>query len=176
MLNRKKWLAALLVVAAVLVTLPALAAEQLSYQQKFVKKVRSGARSYVTCASVNFTPPQDGAVVVTASGMAVFDAVFSDLTLTLKTAPASKGPWVYTLTPGEGLLQGYTVRYVFSVAGGKSYTFYLNGTSANGPGKNILVETGSITAEFYTNTDVQLGATRAAPTAGGAADGRSNAP
>jgi hypothetical protein len=176
MINRKQCLATLLLGVAVSIALPALAAEQLAYQQKVIKKVRSGARSYVTCASVNFTPPQDGAVVVTASGMAVFDAAFSDLTLSLKTAPASKGPWVYSLTPGEGLLQGYTVRYVFSVTGNKPYTFYLNGTSANGPGKNILVETGSITAEFYSNSDVQAGATRAAAAASGAADGRSNAP
>jgi hypothetical protein len=155
MRNLRRALGTVFTILLMSMPLTALAGEQMAFKQKIIKSVQSGAFRYVTCASVDFHAPETGYVVVTASGMALFDSKFSDLTLSLKKSPAGAGPWLFTLTPGLGLTQSFTIRYVFSVTGGDDYTFYLNGTSVNGPGRNIRVETGSITAEFYPSGNVQ---------------------
>jgi hypothetical protein len=174
--NLRKTLGVLLAILLVSAPLAASAAEQMAFAQKFIKSVRSGVAQFKTCASVSLLAPADGFVVVTASGMALFDSRFSDLTLTLKKKPASEGPWVFTSTPGNELTQSFTVRFVFPVSAGDNPTFFLNGVSANGPGGNIRVETGSMTAEFYTSANVQSEAPNGADNAPASKDGRTNAP
>ena len=130
------------------------AADKMAFRQEIIRNVRSGAQTWANCGSVTIVPPAKGYVVVTASGMAFFDTDFSDLSLTLATKSARRGSWVYGVTPGFQLVQNYTVRSVFAVKKDRSYTFYLNGISANGPGRHISVQTGSITAEFYKGSNV----------------------
>jgi hypothetical protein len=179
MVNRKKCLASLFLATVLGLSVSAWAGEKLAFQTKIIKTLNSGSQTFVTCTSVSLTAPSNGVVVVTASGMALFDSRFSDLTLTLRTKPAARGPWVFSLSPGAELVQAFTVRYVFPVTAGTPRTFFLNAISANGPGGIISVETGSITAEFYSNANVQASPALTPQAPGGSAgssDGRSNAP
>ena len=175
MSNLRRILGVVLVTLLLNLPLVASAGEQMAFAQKVLKSIRSGTSHFKTCASVSFNPPADGFVVVTASGMALFDSRFSDLTLTLVRSPATRGPWVFTLTPGAELSQAFAVRFVFPVSAGVKRTYFLNGVSANGPGGTIDVQTGSMTVEFYASANVQSDATASADSAPTSKDLRSNA-
>jgi hypothetical protein len=166
----------LLVLMLVNVPLVASAGEQMVFAEKFLKSIRSGTTPFRTLASVRFNVPADGFVVVTASGMALFDSDRSDLTLTLHKRAAARGPWVFTVNPGVQLSQAFTVRQVFPVSAGGNPTFFLNGASTNGPGGFIDVQTGSITVEFYASANVPSATTGNAVNAPSSNDPRSNAP
>ena len=58
------------------------------------------------------------------------------------------------VTPGTEPVQTYTVRRTFSVAANSVTTFFLNGSSVNGNGSNISVQTSCITVEFYPASSV----------------------
>jgi hypothetical protein len=176
MRNLKKILGVLLVIILVNVPLVASAGEQMVFAEKFVKSIRSGRTPFRKLAPVKFNVPADGFVVVTASGMALFDSDLSDLTLTLHKKAATRGPWVYTVNPGVQLSQAFTVRHVFPVSAGGNPTFFLNGASANGPGGFIDIQTGSITVEFYASANVQSAAPGNSVNAPSSKDLRSNAP
>ncbi len=155
MSRRRAVVVLLVVVLTGSLALEALAAERMAFRQDSMRKLTSGSRVWKNVASVPFTPPEDGYVVVTASGMVGFDAEVSSLTLSLDTKPAVRGPWVFTLTPGYQLFQTYSVRYVFPVKTGVKNTFYLNGLSWDGFGRSISIENGSITVEFYASGNVR---------------------
>lgn len=152
---RRNWLVVLLLLGVVFASVPALAQENFAFREQRIKSVSPGSCDFVTCASVPFTAPEDGFVVVTASGVAFFRHSRSFLELTLDTRPAKRGAWIFDLTPGWNLSQTYSPRMVFPVEAGVSNTFFLNGRSCNGPGGRISVQTGSITAEFHPASSVQ---------------------
>jgi hypothetical protein len=138
--------------------------EYVSEQQVYVA---SGAATFIECAQVTIKASSKGYVVVTASGMASFDDATSVLILTLATASATGGSWVFAATPGtSALFQTYTVRMVFPVEKGLQ-TFYLNGISYTGSGGDISVETGSMTAKIYKKSWVKSPSTTAVSVAGG---------
>jgi hypothetical protein len=153
---RKDWLMALLLLGVVLASVPALAQEDFAFREQFIKNVSPGSCDFVRLASVPFTAPEDGFVVVTASGVAFFNNSRSFLELTLDTRPARRGAWIFDLTPGWNLSQTYSPRMVFPVEAGVANTFFLNGRSCKGPGGRISVQTGSITAEFHPTTTAQV--------------------
>ncbi len=146
---------AALAIMLLAVAVPSNAAEKLVYKQGIFGKVTSGGNFWVNCGYVTITPPADGVVVVTVSGMALFDSTLSDLSLTINTVSAKRGPWVFGVTPGYQLVQNYSIRRVFTVQANKTTKFYLNGSSLNGPGRKIQIQTGSITAEFFDSSDAQ---------------------
>lgn len=152
---RKNWLMILLLLGVVLVSVPALGQEDFAFREQKIKKLYPPDCDFVKCASVPFTAPEKGFVVVTASGMAKFNNSDSFLQLTLATKPATEGDWIFDLTPGWNLTQTYSVRMVFPVEADQAKTFYLNGTACKSPQGRISVETGSITAEFHPESSVQ---------------------
>ena len=175
MRNLRKILIIVFVIMLLNVPLVASAGEQMAFAQKFFRSIHSGSTPFKKCASVTFKAPADGFVVVTASGMALFDSDRSDLSLTLHKKAATRGPWVFTVNPGDQLAQAFTVRFVFPVTSGSNPTFFLNGASANGPGGVIDVQTGSITVEFYASANVQGATTGGTASAPSSNDLRSNA-
>ncbi len=134
---------------------PLNAAEKLVYKQGIFAKVFSGGNTWVNCGFVSITPPEDGAVVVTMSGMVGFDDTLSDLALTIAIGPAKRGLWVFGVTPGYQLVQSFSIRRVFQVQANKTVKYFLNAASFNGPGHAISIQTGSMTAEFYATQNVQ---------------------
>ena len=146
----------------------ATAGQEMAYSELLKKTIPSGSGRWYSCGSVTFNAPSAGSVIVTASGMAWFNSLYPTLTLTLATTSAVKGPWIFTLSPGNQPYQTYSVRMVFSVDAGEN-TFYLNAQSNNGNGATIGVQTGSLTAEWYpasdvqTSTAAQVGAEQLAP-------------
>ena len=153
---RRNWLMALLLLGVVLGSVPAFAQEDFAFREQKIKDVFPGDCDFVRCAAVPFTAPEDGFVVVTASGVAFFNNSRSFLELTLDTRPAERGAWIFDLTPGWNLSQTFSPRMVFPVEAGVANTFYLNGRSCKGPGGRISVQTGSITAEFHPAATTQV--------------------
>lgn len=160
---------AVAVVAALLlaVAAPSEAGSRLAFQKDLFGNVRSDNPNWVICGQVKFKAPSKGTVVVTASGQALFNSsdFTADLYLSLSKTPNVGGPWVFGITPGTEPVQTYTVRRTFPVNGNTTTTFYLNGSSVNGNGHNISVQTSCITVEFYASGNVQTSAEAAAPQA-----------
>jgi len=156
MTTRKATIAALVMVLIAFTAITSFAGEILAFKTQLPQvTIRSGSCTWVACGSIRVNAPQDGHVVVTASGMAFFEGVrATSLTLTLAKASAIGGAWKYTLSPGVTPYQTYSVQMVFPVRAGLQ-TFHLNGRSCNGGGRIIGVQTGSLTAEFYPDINVQ---------------------
>ncbi|GLI33326.1 hypothetical protein [Desulforhabdus amnigena] len=149
--------AMLLTSLGLICTSSSFAGEKLAFRNGFLKTIPSNC-VFKKCASVQIVPPSNGYVIVTASGMASFANDVSFLELTLGTEPGSAGPWLYRVTPGFRLFQNFSVRYVFPVKtnGTKIFTYYLNGRLCRGPSSDVSVETGTITAEFYSSSDATM--------------------
>ena len=132
------------------------AGETISFKQRFPNvNLSAGRCNWRQAASISLNAPSGGVVVVTASGMVFFDTfVPASVTFTLDKTSASKGSWIFTTSPGVEPYQTYTVRMVFNVAQGPN-TFFLNARSCDGDGNNIGIQTGSMTAEFYANANIE---------------------
>ncbi|MBP8645273.1 MAG: hypothetical protein KBH99_04040 [Syntrophobacteraceae bacterium] len=167
MMKRTGLVLLLLVALTGSLALDVLAGEQMAFQQGRIRSMPSGEGIWKTLTSIPFRPPQDGYVVVTASGMVLFDSEASSLTLTLSTTPAgkSKSDWVFSLTPGFQLLQAYTIRYVFPVKAKEKKKYYLNAMSWDGPRNSIRIENGLLTVEFYAGGNVSALSREAVKTA-----------
>ena len=161
---RRVMMAVFIVVMAALTTIPADAGDLLAFKRKLPTVViQSGTCFWVQCGSIQITAPEEGFVVVTASGMAYTRSLSpSSLTLTLGKDPAVQGVWMHTLSPGRTPYQSYNAEMTFSVNPGLN-TFFLNARSCDGDGRNIGVQTGSLTAEFYPTAGVQPQASPASP-------------
>jgi hypothetical protein len=157
---RKIGIACLFLASVMLISAPSFAGTKLAVKQKFANRnVAGGAGTWLGLASVQITVPGPGSVVVTADGMAIFN---SDAFLTVSLGAKNTfqdGDWLFTLSPGPAPnlnYQTYCARMVFPVSAAGTYTFYFRGISdhPSQPGK-ITVQTGSMTAEFYSKANVQ---------------------
>lgn len=140
----------------------AFAGSTMAFSQGVSVWVNANSCAWKRCASVPINVTEPGYVVVTASGMATFNSN-AVLALTLGTTPAARGDWQFWVTAAEPMpsYQSFTVRRVFQVTTPQVYNFYLNANSCRNPPGRMHVETGSITAEFYPEADVEAVATPA---------------
>lgn len=112
------------------------------------------------CASLTIEKaPQNGFVIVTATGNAIFDHPSTILNLTLLD---QKGYRVraFSVTPGEGLKQSWSVRWIYPVKNKAPYAFFLYGqyenNSDNPPEhQRICLRYILMTAEFFKSNKVQ---------------------
>ena len=145
---------------------------RVAFTQSTFGYVTGGSGTWVEAAQVTIQVANPGKVVVTASGMIVgLDG--NDVTLSLNTISAARGPWVYSTS---GRLSGdpydtYGITRVFDAPTAGSYTFYINATSYAGDGTSISIENGALVAAYYSNYFAD-GA--AAPDAAPDGDGASN--
>jgi hypothetical protein len=157
MFLKKNSIAVLAIALAISFATPLMAGESMVFKQKLATKtIYSGTSDWKSCGNVKFDAIKDGYVVVTASGNVQYNNKAEVLILSLATKAAVEGPWNFGVTATlPAPYQSFSIRMVFSVEAGQSYAFHLNGRSIEdgGPGK-ILVQPGSITAEFYSKEDV----------------------
>jgi hypothetical protein len=89
--------------------------------------------NFYTVAGVTVTNRRAGGIVhVSASGMSVMSPG-DYLTLSLSTAPASRGPWVNSFGP-TGSYYNWTVQQCFYGSAAVANTFYLNVADFSGVG------------------------------------------
>lgn len=157
---RRIRIAALFLALVMIFSPPSFAGTKLAFKGPIAtRNVSAGACIWKALGNVKITVPGAGYVVVTADGMASFD---SDAFLTVSLGATSSfqtGDWLFTLSPGPAPnlnYQTYCARMVFPVSAAGTHTFYFRGRSCP-PSKTgtIRVQTGSITAEFYSKANVQ---------------------
>ena len=162
----KLWISCLCFVFAATFSSPVLAgkgAYEMFFDKSFdVAAVREGA-GFENTASIRVKKiPQNGFVVVTASGTVTFTNSSQILYLTLAKDGDSGGNMEWPVVPGQGTEglypQSWCVRYVFPVQKNQPQTFYLNAEYGEtnyieGSGE-IQVEVGSFTAEFIKRNKV----------------------
>ena len=111
--------------------------------------------TWETGASATVTAKRDnGSCHVSSSGMIVLPPG-TELTLTLNTSPASRGPWVFSTSNFSGASQEteiYNVEMVFGDIAGPNIasSYYLNATFFSGPG-GANVQMGSLVAVAIQN-------------------------
>jgi hypothetical protein len=157
---RKMGTATLVLSLVMLCSAPSFAGTKLAFKQQFADRyVSAGACTWKGLGNVKIAVPGAGYVVVTAAGMTSFD---SDAFLTVSLGAKSSfqtGDWLFTLSPGPAPnlnYQSYSARMVFPVSTAATYTFHFRGRScAPSQTGTILVQTGSMTAEFYPSANVQ---------------------
>jgi len=115
----------------------------------------TGGGTFETVDSTSVTARRDnGSVHVSASGM-MFLPSGSELTLTLATSAASRGPWVFSSSnrgSANDELDIFNVEMVFGDVPGPSITssYFLNATFFGGVG-GANVQMGSLVAVAYQN-------------------------